>query len=102
MTTTTARWPRLALDRLPELTRYHDSGCDLHSACLTCPLPRCQYDEPEATKPGRTTAQQLRNDEVLAVFQRERLSTQEIARRFNVSKRTVRRILLQSQREAHV
>ena len=24
---------------------YVDEGCNLHSPCLTCPLPRCQFDE---------------------------------------------------------
>jgi hypothetical protein len=28
----------LRRDALPEHTRYMDSGCDIHPACLTCPL----------------------------------------------------------------
>ena len=78
------------LDTLPELTRYRDAGCDVHPACLTCPLPRCRYDEPED---GANILKQLRNDEVLEVFRSERLSAIELAQRFNVSKRTIHRIL---------
>ncbi len=33
-------------DTLPEYTRYRDHGCDVHPMCLTCPLPRCRYEEP--------------------------------------------------------
>lgn len=25
---------------------YKDTGCNLHPACLSCPRPRCQFDEP--------------------------------------------------------
>ncbi len=84
------RKPRLVLDSLPELTRYRDDGCDLHAACLTCPLPRCRYDEPED---GHNPLKQLRNASVVQVFQREGLSARELAQRFNLSKRTVHRIL---------
>lgn len=31
-------------DGLPEHQHYHDDGCDLAPACLTCPLPKCRYD----------------------------------------------------------
>ena len=26
---------------------YKDTGCELFSACLRCPLPRCKYDHEE-------------------------------------------------------
>lgn len=26
---------------------YHDTGCELSTSCLDCPLPRCKHDEPE-------------------------------------------------------
>lgn len=45
--------PRARRDRaaigLPESTVYQDTGCNLHSQCLTCPLPVCRYEMP----PGR-------------------------------------------------
>ena len=31
-------------DALPEAFDYKDDGCRLFSACLSCPLPRCQYE----------------------------------------------------------
>ena len=31
-------------DALPEFIRYRDVGCDLHSHCLTCPLPVCKEE----------------------------------------------------------
>src|SRR5207247_5789653 len=40
------RFPRVRGDSLPERTGYRDDGCEIHPQCLTCPLPRCRYDEP--------------------------------------------------------
>jgi hypothetical protein len=37
---------RVREDALPENLDYADSGCDIWDRCLTCPLPRCRYDEP--------------------------------------------------------
>src|SRR3989304_3445910 len=37
---------RVRRDALPEEIQYRGDGCDIHSQCLTCPLPRCRYDEP--------------------------------------------------------
>ena len=25
---------------------FKDTGCDLHPSCLSCPLPKCRYDDP--------------------------------------------------------
>ena len=35
---------KVRVDTLPEYIRYRDVGCDLHSACLTCPLPVCKEE----------------------------------------------------------
>ena len=86
---TTTRRGRPLMDIAPELMRYRDDGCNLHPACLSCPLPRCQFDEPEA---GQTVLKQVRNAEVFSAMQ-EGLSAVELARRFRISKRTVHRIL---------
>ena len=86
---TTMRRGRALMDTAPELMRYRDDGCNLHPACLSCPLPRCQFDEPEA---GQTVLKQVRNAEVFSAMQ-EGLSAVELARRFRISKRTVHRIL---------
>ncbi|MBI4496963.1 MAG: recombinase family protein [Chloroflexi bacterium] len=87
------RRPRPVLDTLPELTRYHDDGCDLHPACLTCPLPRCRYDQPEGSRNATNVTKEVRNETVLRVFLEEGLSARELAGRFRISKRTVHRIL---------
>jgi hypothetical protein len=29
---------------------HTDTGCELHPACLSCPLPRCKYDDPKYQK----------------------------------------------------
>ncbi len=31
-------------DILPEYIKYKDVGCELHSHCLTCPLPVCKEE----------------------------------------------------------
>jgi len=31
-------------DILPENIHYRDTGCELYSACLTCPLPVCKEE----------------------------------------------------------
>ena len=82
-------------DALPEHTHYHDSGCDLHPSCLSCPLVRCRYDEPGG--PRRLLSSD-RDGEVLAM-QRTGSSIQVIARRVGVSRRTVFRILARARAE---
>lgn len=77
-------------DALPENTHYADTGCDLHSSCLTCPLVRCRYDEPGG---ARRLLSSGRDDEVLALQRRGELTIDAIARRVGVSRRTVFRIL---------
>ena len=32
------------IDAPPEYTKYKDVGCELHSHCLTCPLPVCKEE----------------------------------------------------------
>ncbi len=32
------------IDAPPEYTKYKDVGCELHSRCLTCPLPVCKEE----------------------------------------------------------
>ena len=77
-------------DSLPEHTRYLDTGCDIHPACLTCPLARCRYDEPGGV---RGLASRGRDASILQVRSSENLTIEAIARRFGVSRRTVFRVL---------
>jgi hypothetical protein len=85
-----ARSPRR--DALPEHTSYADTGCDIHSSCLTCPLPRCRYDEPGG-------ARKLLSDErdrTILQLRREGRPISAIASSFGVSRRTVFRVLAHS------
>ena len=89
MTTATERRPRLALDSLPELTRYHDDGCDLHPACLTCPLARCRYDDNRTLKAILNEPR----DQQIVDLKEGGVAVTEISARFGISKRTIFRIL---------
>lgn len=79
-----------AIERLPETTVYRDTGCDLHPACLTCPLPRCKYDDPGWMQREERDA---RDTEVLRLRVGRSRSVQELALQFGLSTRTVHRIL---------
>jgi len=77
-------------DKLPELTRYRDTGCDLSPSCLDCTLPKCRYD----LECGRRSLRNLDRDEEIARLRfEEHLSTEMLMRRFRIGKRTVHRIL---------
>jgi len=91
-----ARYPRVRGDSLPERTRYRDDGCEIHPHCLTCPLPRCRYDEPGGLK-GMLNA--ARDRQIVALRTRG-IAVEDIADRFGVSRRTIFRILTAKYKEA--
>lgn len=76
-------------DTLPEYTPYQDDGCDIHDHCLTCPLPRCRYEEPGGL---RGLLNELRDQQMLQM-RRKGATVDELANRFGVSRRTVFRVL---------
>lgn len=83
-----ARKPRI--DALPEYTDYQDGGCDLYPSCLSCPLPRCRYDDPGGA------AAMLRNGRdasIVRLSHSDGLTVEELANMFGVSRRTVFRVL---------
>ncbi|MCY4454695.1 MAG: hypothetical protein OXC56_00090 [Chloroflexi bacterium] len=89
--------PRLAReDALPEHVDYRDSGCDLFPSCLSCPLPRCRYDEPGGV---RAMLNRTRDREIRRMRLDDQVPVNEIARRFHVSRRTVFRALEGAHRE---
>ena len=90
------RLPRVRGDALPEVTRYRDDGCDIHPHCLTCPLPRCRYEEPGGLK-GMLNA--MRDRQIVELRARG-ISVEDIADRFGVSRRTIFRILTTKYKEA--
>ena len=80
-------------DALPEHQHYRDEGCDLFASCLACPLARCRYDVPGGI---RTNRNGVRDREIRRCRNEELLAINEIAARFEVSRRTVFRVLASS------
>ena len=80
---------RVRRDALPEEIRYRDDGCDIHTHCLTCPLPRCRYDEPG----GLRAMLNAYRDQQIVALRRDGEHVDQIAERFSLSRRTVFRIL---------
>jgi hypothetical protein len=81
--------PPARSDSLPEYTRYRDDGCDIHPHCLTCPLPRCRYEEPGGL---RALLNEYRDRQIVEL-RRKGMAVDELAGRFGVSRRTVFRVL---------
>ena len=88
--TTFDQAPSVRCDALPENVRYRDEGCDLSPSCLNCRLPVCRYDHPGSTRRLRTLG---RDQEIVRLRRRDCLPIDALARRFDVSRRTVFRIL---------
>ncbi len=81
--------PQLALHErpgLPETTTFKDEGCDLHPACLACPLPVCRYEMPA----GRARAFGLAV--VLRQLLLEGFTMESAAAKMGVSRRTAYRL----------
>ena len=74
---------------LPENTVYRDTGCELASSCLECPLALCKYDDPNQGRGTRTT---MRDTEIMRLFANGMKIT-AIARAVNISDRTVYRVV---------
>lgn len=82
-------------DLLPELCDYQDEGCGLAGSCLSCPLPRCIYDEPQER---HKRSRKVRDEEVKHLYRVGRAGVGELARRFGLSRRTIYRILERGER----
>src|SRR3989442_15106592 len=83
------QFPRVRGGSLPGRAGYHDDGCEIHPQCLTCPLPRCRYDEPGGLK-GMLNG--LRGRGIVALKSRG-VAVEEIAGTFGVSRRRGFRVL---------
>lgn len=81
---------RPRIDALPEYTDFSDNGCDLFSSCLTCPLPRCRYDEPGGAP---AIYREFRDREMRRLAKEDGLTVDDLANRFDISRRTVFRVL---------
>ena len=81
---------RVRDDALPENINYADTGCDICHRCLTCPLPRCRYDEPGGV---RRLLNRVRDRRIAELKQEQALPVDDLARRYGLSRRSVFRIL---------
>jgi len=79
-----------SIDTVPEFCHYEDTGCEVSTACLDCPLPRCKFDDPAWYQRNRRLARDFR---VMYTIQQESLSMEEAAERFSVTVRTIFRTL---------
>jgi hypothetical protein len=89
-----ARQRSVRSDALPEHIEYRDDGCDLFPSCLSCPLARCRYDVPGGV---RALLNQERDHQIRVMRDDAGLTVDEIADRFQVSRRTVFRALSHGQ-----
>ncbi len=78
------------VDTIPEYCTYEDTGCEVASACLECPLPRCKFDDPIWYQRHRRLAKDF---QIMYTIQQECLTVEEAAEKFSVTVRTVFRIL---------
>ncbi|HZP26120.1 MAG TPA: helix-turn-helix domain-containing protein [Dehalococcoidia bacterium] len=80
---------RVRDDALPENLLYRDDGCEVHPHCLSCPLPRCRYEEPG----GLRALLNHERDLQIRRLHAHGLRADALARRFAISRRTVFRAL---------
>ncbi len=81
---------KFELDLPPEGCEYRDEGCELFRSCLNCPLPVCVYEMPG----GRHHwLKHQRDREMVRLFVDEGKRVKELAKSFDVSERTVQRVL---------
>lgn len=78
----------MTLDTKPEYVRYHDVGCDLHSACLTCPLPVCKEEFVHGAASVRAHMRGLQ----ISLLRSEGRTVEWIAQVMGLSVRTVFRL----------
>jgi hypothetical protein len=83
------------VDLLPEFCVYEDEGCSLSPSCLNCPFPRCLFEMPWG---NRKQAIAERNAEINRLFALSGISENELAARFKLSKRTIRRALAKKEK----
>ncbi len=80
--------PRVRRDMLPDYADYRDTGCDIASSCLRCPMRRCQYDEPSPD-----VAVHARDREIVMLRRRHRVPIDMLAGTYGLTRRSIFRIL---------
>ena len=68
---------------------FKDSGCRFSPSCLNCPIQICIYDDPSFVR----NLEKNNRDENIIEDRSNGLSNQQIAKKYNVSIRTVHRSL---------
>jgi len=74
---------------------YPDTGCELASSCLNCPLPQCKYDRPGG---ARRAALESRDREIALLRRKYRAPVDALARTYGMSRRSVFRVLAAQRR----
>ena len=90
---TTTDWPITSspvLDAVPEFYHYEDTGCEVSTSCLNCPLPQCKYDDTAWFQLNRRLA---RDFKIWSAMQQDDLTVEQAADRFSVTVRTIFRIM---------
>ena len=77
-------------DAVPEFVHYEDTGCEVSTSCLECPLPQCRYDDPVWYQQYKRLTRDFR---VCSIIQSEGLTADQAAKRFSVTVRTIFRIM---------
>jgi hypothetical protein len=80
---------RQEFDLILDRVNWQDSGCELHSKCLECPLPVCAEELPR----GRQRLRMKNRAKEMRSLRDQGKSVAEIAATFCVTDRTVRRAL---------
>ena len=73
---------------------YRDTGCNLAPKCLSCPLPRCQFDQ--VALPAHQTQimrSASRAATIRKMYEERAMTRKEIAAELSVTERTVFRAL---------
>lgn len=84
-------------DALPEHTDYRDTGCEVSPSCLSCPLPKCRYDDGGRVPTQRVVAREAAAIPLLAAG----LSVRQVANRLCVSTSAVKRVSVRYRRSLH-
>lgn len=79
---------------MPDQSAYADTGCELASSCLECPLPRCKYDDPR----WRQRHDLKTRDSRIVELRQAGYTVKEVAAEIGVSDRTAYRVLLRDKR----
>lgn len=83
--------PAVYRSALPEYHDYRDTGCLLHSACLTCPESSCAME----TRMGVNHVRLRNRDRRVHLARSNGSTVRQLMAHFSLSRRTVYRVLSQ-------